>query len=57
MSQKWQQTRRILRKNINQLFDTAKTYVNLNPRTTTESIEIDASCLLESLRENKHWMW
>ena len=32
--QKWQQTRRIQRKNINKLFDRAESYVNLNPRTT-----------------------
>ena len=33
------------------LFDRAESYVNLNPRTTTESIEIEASCVLESLRD------
>ena len=26
-------------------------YVNLSPRTTMESIEIEASCVLESLRD------
>ena len=49
--QKWQRTRRIQRKNINKLFDRAESYVNLNPRTTTESIEIKARCVLESLRD------
>ena len=33
------------------LFDRAESYVNLNPRTTTESIEIEASCVLELLRD------
>ena len=49
--QKWKQTRRIQRKNINKLFNRAESYVNLNPRTTTESIEIEVSCVLESLRD------
>ena len=49
--QKWQRTRRIQRKNINKLFDRAESYVNSTPRTTTESIEIEASCVLESLRD------
>ena len=49
--QKWQRTRRIQRKNINKLFDRAESYVNLNPRTTTESIEIEAGCVVKSLRE------
>ena len=49
--QKWQRTRRIQRKNINKLFDRAESYVNLNPRTTTESMEIEASCVLELLRD------
>ena len=48
---KWQRTRRIQRKNINMLFDRAERYVNLSPRTTTESIEIEASCTLELLRD------
>ena len=38
-------------KNINKLFDRAESYVNLNPRTTTESIDIEASCALESFRD------
>ena len=33
------------------LFDRAERYVNLSPRTTTESIEIEASCALELLRD------
>ena len=49
--QKWQRTRRIQRKNINKPFDRAESYVNLNPRTVTESIEIEASGVLESLRD------
>ena len=48
---KWQRTRRIQRKNINMLFDRAERYVNISPRTTTESIEIEASCALELLRD------
>ena len=51
MLQKWQRTRRVQRKNINKLFDKAESYVNLNPRTTTESIAIEASYALESLRD------
>ena len=51
MLQKWQQIRRIQRKNINKLFNRAESYVSLNPRTTAESIEIKARCLLESLRD------
>ena len=51
MLQKWQRTRRIQRKNINKLFDRAESYVNLNPRTTTESIETEASCVLELLSD------
>ena len=39
------------KKNINKLFDRAESYVNLNPRTTTESIEIEAGCVVKSLRE------
>ena len=49
--QKGQRARRIQRKNINKLFDRAERYVNLSPRTTTKSIEIEASCVLESLRD------
>ena len=49
--QKWQRTRRYTKKNRNKLFDRGESYVNLNPRTTTESIEIEAGCVLESLRE------
>ena len=49
--QKWQRTRRIQRKNINKLFNRAEGYANLTPRTTTESIEIEASCVLELLRD------
>ena len=51
MLQKWQQIRRIQRKNINKLFNRAESYVSLNPRTTAESIEIEARCVLESLRD------
>ena len=51
--QKWQRTRRVQRKNINNLFDRAERYVNLSPRTTTESIEIEASCILESLKDSE----
>ena len=49
--QKWQRTRRIQRKNINKLFDKAEHYVNLSPRTIMESIEIEASSALESIRD------
>ena len=49
--QNWQRARGIQRKNINELFDRAESSVNLNPRTTTELIEIEVSCLLESLRD------
>ena len=51
MLRKWQRTRRIQRKNVNKLFDRAESYVNLNPRATTDSIEIEASCVLESIRD------
>ena len=49
--QRWQRTRTMQRKNINNLFDRAEGYVNSSPRTTTESIEIEASCVLESFRD------
>ena len=49
--QKQQRTRRIQRKNINKLFDRGERYLNLSPRTTTESVKIEASCVLESLRD------
>ena len=49
--QRWQRTRTMQRKNINNLFDRAEGYVNFSPRTTTESIEIEASCVLESFRD------
>ena len=48
--QKQQRTKRIQRKNTN-LFDRAESYVNMNSRTTTESMEIEVSCLLELLRD------
>ena len=51
MLQKWQRTRRIQRKSVNKLFDRAESYVNLNLKTTTDSIEIEASCVLESIRD------
>ena len=51
--QKGQRTRRIQRKNVNKLFDRAELYVNFSPRTTTESIEIEASCVLESLTDSE----
>ena len=35
----------------NKLFDRAERYVNLSLRTTARSIEIEASCVLESLRD------
>ena len=44
-----QRTKRIQRKNTNKLFDRAESYVNMNSRTTTESIEV--SFLLELLRD------
>ena len=37
-------------KSINKLFDRAESYVNLSSRPTTESIEIEASCILELLK-------
>ena len=49
--QKWQRARRIQRKNMDKLFDRAESYVNLNPRTTNKPIEIEANCVLESLRD------
>ena len=36
---------------MNKLFDRAESYLNLNPRIITESIEIEVSCVLESLRD------
>ena len=48
--QKQQRTKRIQRKNTN-LFDRAESYVNMNSRTTTESMEIEVSFLLELLRD------
>ena len=48
--QKQQRTKRIQRKNRN-LFDRAESYVNMNSRTTTESMEIEVSFLLELLRD------
>ena len=50
MLRKWQQTRKIKMKSINKLFDRAESYVNLSSRPTTESIEIEASCILELLK-------
>ena len=46
-----QRTKRIQRKNTNKLFDRAESYVNMNSRTTTESMETEVSCLLELLRD------
>ena len=46
--QRWQ--RRMQRKNINKLLDRAERYVNISPRAATESIGIEASHVLESLR-------
>ena len=46
-----QRTKRIQRKNTNKLFDRAESYVNMNSRTTTESMEIEVSFLLELLRD------
>ena len=37
-------------KSINKLFDRAESCVNLSSRPTTESIEIEASCILELLK-------
>ena len=39
------------KKNINKLFNRTECHVNLSPRTATESTEIEASCVLESLRD------
>ena len=50
MLRKWQQTRKIKMKSINKLFDRAESYVNLSSRPTAESIEIEASCILELLK-------
>ena len=50
MLQRWQR-RRIQRKNINKLFDRAERYVNVSPRAAMESIEIEVSHVLESLRD------
>ena len=41
------------RKNINKVFDRPESYVNLKPTTTRELIEIEASCVLESLRDSE----
>ena len=50
MSQKWQRARRIQKKKY-KLFDRAASYVNLNLRKTTKSIENEASCILKLLRD------
>lgn len=55
--QKWKHTR-IQRKNINKLFQWAESYVNLNPKTTPDAIEIEASCVWNlRFRNNKQILW
>lgn len=56
--QKWKHTRRIQRKNIHKLFQWAESYVNLNPKTTPEATEIEASCVWNlRLRNKKQILW